>query len=200
MINLTELTVEHITNQFNNALIHGAGCLAPRNGYYYVKAFEYRSVNGKVNIPIIRANWKADQYDMFIEDAEFEIAISCLETYHLAPKIDINNLVGKTFQVSNMLMSYEDRNGKQQPKVKGNWLQLAQPGEFFNRTEAIFQLLGLDIYKSEDGNTKILTDELYGIHYEEAGVEEALDFDGDINPENDFNGEDGEDNAVVANN
>jgi hypothetical protein len=202
MINLTTLSVEHITKQYDSALLDGAGNLAPRNGYYHILSFEYKTINGKANIPIIRANWKAKREDVFIEDAIFEVAISCLDVPRVNNMISPKFLIGFTYEVYNMSMSYELQNGKRRATVKGKCLQLHQPGEFFNRTEAIFQLLGVDRVELEDGTVKVMTDELYGIHYDDEAYSQdlSLDYDGDPENQNGPKEQDDENDAYTVGN
>jgi hypothetical protein len=128
MIDLTIPTAEQIKKQFNDAKIQGTGKFSPRNGFYYVRAFEYRNVVNRVDVPFIIANWKANREDLFLESAVFEISVSCFPLGNGGyADVSFDTIVGRTVQVYDMALLKQIVNGKEEPLVNGKWMY-----EFFD--------------------------------------------------------------------
>lgn len=161
MLTIDKLSVEHITNQFNAIKLRETGRLVPRDGFYYVRAFEY----DKKGVPVIKANWKASNYDAFVEEAVFEIAVSSLHPANPAEKFDFSNIVGRTFQVFNMSLGKTLTHPK--GLVQGLWLYEWSQPVIVNRTALVLQLIGAEMTRQPDGRITIACDERYGVDYEE---------------------------------
>ena len=156
MFDLTKLSVGYITNEFNAAIDGKAmGRLSPRNGYYHVIAFEFRDVNKRSQVPIIRAHWKTDSQDPFLEDVVFEIALSSLEAANKNHRFDYTNIVGKTFQVFNMSLSKTDE--YPEGRLQGQWLYEIMPHKIISESDLHLSLISL--VASPDGVVTVKGDE-----------------------------------------
>lgn len=187
MKNLNQLTVKNITNQFNEAQLDDTGSLVPRNGLYYVREVTYRDVAKRGLIPIIIANWKANHYEPFLEEAVVEIALSSLHPAIPGIELDYVDLPGKTIDIFNMSKRLQIVNGKSQTTVQGKWMYDHRQPTFVSRTLLVLQLIASEMVKTQDGHTVITCDEYYGIDYEiEANGNNgfdlsSLDYDAEAN-------------------
>ncbi|WP_295767275.1 hypothetical protein [uncultured Mucilaginibacter sp.] len=136
MVNLTIRSAQKVKEQFNQAQIQGANKLAARNGFYHIKAFEYRNVQNRIDVPIITAYWKASREDNFIEDAIIEIAVGSLQ--YVGPLSTTNGFasaIGYTIQVFDVALSSTINKGEVKNIVIGKWMYEVAHHEVLKETK-----------------------------------------------------------------
>lgn len=183
MNSLLKLKVESVTKQFNNALEEGLSKYAPRNGFYFVKAFDFRSIQNQT-YPFIVANWKANLEDLFVAEATFEVALSSLHAADSNTQMDYSTITGKTLQVFRVSKHMSSDKGKAKVVVHGLWMYEHSEPKFLDGVALLFSAIAADTTRLDDGTVVITSEEKNGIDYDMLiGVEQDLSFE-EGDPEN----------------
>ncbi|MGY3215307.1 hypothetical protein [Mucilaginibacter sp. HD30] len=193
MNSLLKLKIESVTKQYYNALEQGLSKFAPRNGFYYVKAFEFRDIrNG--SYPFITANWKANREDLFVAEATFELAVSSLHAADSKSQLDYSNIIGKTLQVFRVGIQLSNDNGIEKAVVHGLWLYEYSEPKFLDGNSLLFGAIGSEIKSLEDGTLVIASEFDNGIDNEiPLGLVDDYTFEeGDPSNNEDLSGSDEE--------
>lgn len=124
---------DKVSTNFANAKLEGAGKLAPRTGYYFIRAILYRPSSKFGQVPIAIVNWKASEGNFFLDGLEFEIALLHLPTN---PKINkdvaLENLINRTMFIYGLGIVSKMYNGRPEPFVEFDFDIVDEAPSFMN--------------------------------------------------------------------
>ncbi|HAL83662.1 MAG TPA: hypothetical protein DCO83_16670 [Mucilaginibacter sp.] len=136
-MNLFNQVSERVSEKFADAKLEGTGRLAPRPGYYFIRAVLYETTKLNREVPMAIVNWKANKEDFFIDGLEFKVALRHLS---LDPKsnrfVAREDLINKTIFIYGVRMGVEMNYGQPNELVVYDFDIVDEKPSFINAQNA----------------------------------------------------------------